>query len=213
MSTTPDKAFRSNSPPLLASSDKLLISQALTTGEVAGYAIAIISALILLSFERLFYIFAWYFPENIKKIQSTRLFAKAESPTDVVKYFFYLFKLLQMSVFAGWWYYFSDGTWTLSGFFGVTAFLATLAIIAGQILNFAVFVKLGDTAVFYGNRFGYKIKWQDGFPFNLISHPQYVGTVVSIWGVFALMRFPNDDWWIVPLIETVYYAAGARLEQ
>lgn len=180
---------------------------------MTGTAIAITSAIILLSFERLFYVFAWHFPDNIRKLQATKLFRKTQEPTDVVKYFFYVFKVLQLAVFTGWWYYFSDGTWSLSGLFGVAAILAVIAIVVGQILNFAVFIKLGERAVFYGNKFGYSVRWHDGFPFNVVAHPQYVGTVTSIWGVFILLRFPNPDWWIVPLIETVYYTAGAHLER
>ena len=39
-----------------------------------------------------------------------------------------------------------------------------------------------------------------------------MGTVFTIWGVFLLLRFSHDDLYALPVLETVYYAAGAWLE-
>jgi hypothetical protein len=36
---------------------------------------------------------------------------------------------------------------------------------------------------------------------------------MSIWGFFVVMRFPNPDWIALPLLQTVYYVVGARLER
>jgi hypothetical protein len=38
---------------------------------------------------------------------------------------------------------------------------------------------------------GHYIPWCTGFPFTVCAHPQYVGTVMSIWGVFLLFRYPE----------------------
>ena len=46
-----------------------------------------------------------------------------------------------------------------------------------------------------------------------MPHPQYTGTVLSIWGFFMTTRFPYDDWFILPTLQTAYYMAGAYLEQ
>jgi methylene-fatty-acyl-phospholipid synthase len=86
-------------------------------------------------------------------------------------------------------------------------------IVVGQSLNLSVFYRLGRVGVFYGNRFGYEISWRREFPFSLLQHPQYVGTVLSIWGFFLVLRFPHDDWYLLPTLETVYYAVGAYFEQ
>jgi hypothetical protein len=32
-------------------------------------------------------------------------------------------------------------------------------------------------------------------------------------GFFLLMRFPHDDWYLLPIVETVYDALGAYCEQ
>ena len=34
---------------------------------------------------------------------------------------------------------------------------------------------------------GAQVAWQKGFPFNIISHPQYVGAVLTIAGPLALV--------------------------
>ena len=123
-----------------------------------------------------------------------------------------LFKVVQATVFLGWCLYFGGGR-----LLPADAPLAVLAagivlIVAGQALNAAVFVRLGMTGVFYGNRFGHAVHWRYGFPFSWIRHPQYVGTVATIWGVFLALRFPNPDWIVLPVLETAYYVVGAFLE-
>jgi methylene-fatty-acyl-phospholipid synthase len=80
-------------------------------------------------------------------------------------------------------------------------------------LNMSVFYRLGKVGVFYGNKFGYALPWCQALPFSLLRHPQYVGTVLAIWGLFLLVRFPHDDWYMLPALETLYYALGAHFEQ
>jgi phosphatidyl-N-methylethanolamine N-methyltransferase len=67
--------------------------------------------------------------------------------------------------------------------------------------------------VFYGDKFGYEVCWCRKFPFSLLKHPQYVGALLSIWGFFLAMRFPHEDWYILPALETVYYSLGAYFER
>jgi hypothetical protein len=85
-------------------------------------------------------------------------------------------------------------------------------IAVGQGLNLSVFYRLGAVGVFFGDRLGHEVPWCQGFPFSMFSHPQYVGTVLSIWGFFVATRFPGADWSLLPWLETVYYVAGAYLE-
>ena len=86
-------------------------------------------------------------------------------------------------------------------------------LVVGQILNVSVFYRLGKVGVFYGNKLGYEIPWCRAFPFSVLKHPQYVGTLLSIWGFFLIMRFPHDDWYLLPTVETMYYVLGAYFEQ
>ena len=167
---------------------------------------------VLLSLERLCYVWIWRTPERFRAVCDD-LARAGTTPVTVLRFLFYGFKALQLAVFAGWCLAYGGGSlWPPDGdawSFGVGAAL----IAAGQLLNASVFYRLGRVGVFYGNRFGYEIPWCRAFPFSIVNHPQYVGTVCSIWGFFVVMRFPNDDWFVLPVLETLYYVLGARFEQ
>lgn len=62
-----------------------------------------------------------------------------------------------------------------------------LTHVALQTLNISMYNAIGKRGVYYGNKFGYNVPWYHGFPFNCVSHPQYVGSVLTIWGVVALV--------------------------
>ncbi|MEZ5287974.1 MAG: hypothetical protein R2712_24900 [Vicinamibacterales bacterium] len=83
---------------------------------------------------------------------------------------------------------------------------------AGQLLNLGVFARPGVTGVFYGNRLGHEVPGPR-LPLHRIPVLQYVGTVLSIWGLFLVLRYPASDWAVLPLLESVYYALGAIVEQ
>ena len=89
--------------------------------------------------------------------------------------------------------------------------LGAMMVAVGQGLNVAVFYRLGKVGVFYGNKLGYSIPWSRKFPFSCLKHPQYVGALLSIWGFFLVMRFPHNDWYMLPALETVYYTVGGAL--
>lgn len=57
----------------------------------------------------------------------------------------------------------------------------------GQSLNAGIFKAIGHAGVYYGFKLGHTIPWVDGFPFNVVSHPQYVGSVMTVWSVAALL--------------------------
>ena len=122
------------------------------------------------------------------------------------------FKALQLTVFAGWCLVHGG---TLAPASASLPVLVTGGLLAacGQALNLSVFARLGRTGVFYGSRLGHQVAWVRGFPFSWFRHPQYVGTVLSIWGLFIAARYPEPDWYALPVIETLYYVAGAQLEQ
>ena len=84
----------------------------------------------------------------------------------------------------------------------VAATAAVVLMVAGQLLNLGVFYRLGGIGVFFGDRLGYRVPWCREFPFSWTAHPQYVGTVLTIWGFFMVMRFPHPDWYLLPVLET-----------
>lgn len=167
---------------------------------------------VLLAIERLTYWWVWNHPDRFAKWVSRRSSGDGD-PVEALKTLFLLFKAIQIAVMIGWSMWFGQ-TW-LPWPTAPTPVLAAglAALLAGQVLNAAVFWRLGREGVFYGTRFGRKIEWQTGFPFSILPHPQYLGALVSVWAFMLIMRFPHPDWSVLPLLMTVYYVLGARVER
>ena len=164
-------------------------------------------AAVLLSIERIAYVWVWRQPDAFRSAWPDG------TPVDALRYLFYFFKALQCGVFLGWCYIYGNGTVWPAAPDPVAFAFGGMLVAAGQMLNASVFYRLGNIGVFYGNRFGYEVPWVRGFPYSVLDHPQYVGAVLSIWGVFLMLRFPHDDWFVLPLLETFYYTLGARFER
>jgi len=173
---------------------------------------AFIIAAVVLSLERLTYYLVSHYPERWRTICEHPALAPLGAPVHVLQRLFYLFKVLQVAVFLGWCALFSSDPVPLPTADATSGTVGGLLLLAGLVLNLTVFRRLGTTGVFYGAQLGHQVAWIRGFPFSLLRHPQYVGTLLSIWGFFIIMRFPHDDWIVLPLLETVYYAVGARHE-
>lgn len=171
------------------------------------------AAAALLAIERLAYIWISRYPDAFRRVAASLAKAAAADPITTVRGLFLGFKALQIGVFAWWFHAFGAGVLRPADASPAVLALGIGLIAVGQILNISVFRRLGTTGVFYGTRFGHDVPWRDGFPFSVFKHPQYVGTVLSIWGLFLVMRFPNVDWMLLPLLETAYYSVGARLER
>jgi len=172
------------------------------------------TAAALLSVERIAYILIWRDPATFTSWSTRRAFAIAGGgPVDLLVVLFASFKVIQIAVFIAWHLAFGDGT--LLPYSRDPAVVAAGAFFVGlgQGLNLSVFRRLGKVGVFYGNKFGHSVSWCRKFPFTWFEHPQYVGTALAIWGFFFAMRFPAPDWIVLPLLESAYYAAGARLER
>ena len=169
----------------------------------------LLAALPLLAVERVAYALIWRWPDAFTAVCHRLGWI---DPVRVLRWLFVAFKAMQALVFAVW-IAGHGGPQPLSWPPGTADVIAVLALMAGQVLNVAVFVRLGAVGVFYGTRFGHVVQWCTGFPFSLLSHPQYVGTVLSIWALFLLTRYPAPDWSLLPILETVYYVLGARAEQ
>jgi hypothetical protein len=50
-----------------------------------------------------------------------------------------------------------------------------------------IFQAIGHAGVYYGFKLGHSIPWATGFPFNVVSHPQYVGSVATVLGAAVLV--------------------------
>ena len=168
---------------------------------------------VLLSLECICDLWVWRWPESFHAFCARPVVAAFGEPVVVLQKLFYCFKVIQGAVFLAWCYWYGYGLpWPLDG--GIVSLVIGCAlIVAGQVLNFGVFYRLGKIGVFYGNKFGYEVPWSYEFPFSLLNHPQYVGALVSIWGFFLAIGFPHDDWYMLPTLQTAYYLAGAHLER
>jgi methylene-fatty-acyl-phospholipid synthase len=169
-------------------------------------------AAVLLAIERVTYVWIWRRPDSFPALCRRAGWSSGGAAVHVLERLFWGFKLLQLLVFIGWCYAYANGSVWPAATRAMPAAIGTGLIVVGQILNLGVFYRLGLTGVFYGSRFGYEIEWSTEFPFSILSHPQYVGAVTSIWGFFIAMRFPHPDWFLVPMLETIYYSIGAWLE-
>jgi phosphatidyl-N-methylethanolamine N-methyltransferase len=167
----------------------------------------------VLSLERFWYAWVWYHPDSFRRFCSKPLIALFGEPVDVLRNFCFCFKSLQLAIFLAWCYIHGNGMLIPPGEDGPWVMTGGTLIAIGQMLNLGVFLQLGKVGVFCGNRLGYHVPWCQNFPFSLLKHPQYVGAILTIWGFFMTTRFPNDDWFILPLLQTAQYAAGAYLEQ
>jgi methylene-fatty-acyl-phospholipid synthase len=168
---------------------------------------------LLLSIERIVYFAIWRYPVWFRKLCRHPAVAVFGEPVDFLQKLFYAFKVLQLAVFFGWCVVFAENEVPLPSDDPLVLSIGGILILVGMMLNISVFYSLGRIGVFYGNKLGYDVPWVEGFPFSVFRHPQYVGTVLSIWGFFLVMRFPHPDWIALPIVETFYYALGAHHER
>ena len=152
----------------------------------------------LLSLERLCYVWISRAPEAFRRCCQRPAVASLGEPVKVLQKLFYGFKALQFTVFVGWCYVYGQGSLSAAGRGVLPLATGGVLIVVGQMLNCRVFYRLGKVGVFYGNKLGHETPWCQAFPFSWFKHPQYVGTVCSIWGFFVIMRFPHDDWYMLP---------------
>lgn len=167
---------------------------------------------VLLSFERITYFLVSRYPNYWCRLCLRSPLASFGGPVDVLNGLFYGFKFIQAAVFLYWWGFYGDTWLPIPTAESIGLVLGGGLIAVGILLNSLVFSKLGRTGVFYGAQMGYDVPWIRGFPFSVLRHPQYLGALVCIWGLFVVMRFPNDDWFYLPLLETALYAWGAYNE-
>jgi methylene-fatty-acyl-phospholipid synthase len=164
----------------------------------------------LLSLERICYVFAWHRPAAFAR--AGRRWRIGGDPVTALERAFHLFKLVQAAVFIGWWAWFTDDAAAVVSSCDEAILLGGLLVVAGQTLNFTAAWRLGRVGMFYGVRFGHRVEYCRKFPYSVFSHPQYFGTVATVWGLFLAVRFPHPDWVVLPILESAYYLVGALLE-
>jgi methylene-fatty-acyl-phospholipid synthase len=173
---------------------------------------ALLGAAIALGLERACYVWIARAPASFRRACAHPAVSWIGEPIAVVRALFCAFKVLQASVFVWWCRIHGGGSLAPAPADALATVLGGALVLIGQALNLAVFYRLGSVAVFYGDRLGHDVPWCRDFPFSVLAHPQYVGAVLTIWGVFLILRFPHPDWFLLPVLETMYYAAGTWVE-
>jgi hypothetical protein len=84
----------------------------------------------------------------------------------------------------------------------------------GQALNVGIYKAIGTAGVYYGKRLGQSVSWCHGFPFDSVSHPQYVGSVMSVWALAALLHgHVYPDVYILAIYWTALYVCTGVMEE
>ena len=79
--------------------------------------------------------------------------------------------VIQFGSVAAW--YAAAGPPFSPGAVGAWQWLAAAALLAvGQALNVGIYRAIGHPGVYYGFKMGHVVPWVDGFPFNVVAHPQ-----------------------------------------
>lgn len=115
------------------------------------------------------------------------------------------FKVFQVAAYAVW--------YTVQPKPEIMAF-AIVLLICGTALNSLVYRKLGYNGVYYGFKFGHKVEWNTGFPFNVVRHPQYVGSLLSFAGLGCLVAHPGIQNEIITLflLQVIAYIGTGWME-
>jgi len=99
-------------------------------------------------------------------------------------------KLLQLWAFVTWYLSENKGPVNFITLEPIRWLIGLPLIIAGQALNYGIYHAIGQDGVYYGVKLGKKVPWYNGFPFNVVAHPQYVGAVFTLWGIAVLISTP-----------------------
>ena len=156
-----------------------------------------------LAIERIAYIWISRRPDTLERLIARWSLLSSAGAINVLVGLFGVFKVVQLTVFFIWCTIHAQQQllpWQPDNDAIVTG---AILIVAGQLLNLRVFQLLGRTGVFYGTRFGAQLPWRTDFPFSVMRHPQYVGACMSVWGFFLVMRFPYDDWYVLPYLRSL----------
>lgn len=90
-------------------------------------------------------------------------------------------------------------------------------LIVGQILNLAVYRTIGRKGVYYGTQFGVPtgMPWCTGFPYNRLENPQYIGVILTFWGIYYILAssaHPLNSFFAVPWAATIVYGWSCKYE-
>eukprot|EP00301_Raphidiophrys_heterophryoidea_P011807 c18016_g1_i1.p1 GENE.c18016_g1_i1~~c18016_g1_i1.p1 ORF type:complete len:278 (+),score=45.01 c18016_g1_i1:46-834(+) len=166
----------------------------------------------LLSLQNLSYSFVWIRPQVFTQFCKRN---KLGQPVDVMLAIFLANKVIQHTVPFAWY----ASVAPIPSLFDLTAYQIGTGfqfIVLGQVLNIAIYRAIGKVGVYYGTRLGRQVPWVSGFPFNLISHPQYCGVVLTVFGLVVLLFTPahcENGLFGLFVVQTTLYVIMGLVEQ
>merc|ERR1711916_334047 len=115
-----------------------------------------------------------------------------------------LFKVVQLAVFAYQLsYFFNKENFSESMYTIATAntnlMVAVPILLFGQLLNFAVWYQIKIDGVCYGIKYKRHVPWCTAFPYNVFSHPQYLGAILTCWGLFLTLSPVVSEWYMLAI--------------
>ena len=151
-------------------------------------SLSLFNSALLISLPHWFYAFIWLQPKRYINFSKTYLSLESH-PVDTMALIATILKPIQFLSFIFWYI----GTGAMNNLYDLSIWSYLLFIILfgiGQILNAGIYKAVGKDGVYYGIKLGKKIPWCTGFPFNVVAHPQYVGSVLTAWAVFYILYTP-----------------------
>ncbi len=166
--------------------------------------------LLIMSIPHVYYFWIWTNPSQFTRV------CRGHDAVSVLATSASFIKVIQF-VTAVYWYVTHGpvpNPFELSNF--VNLVIGSILCSFGQVLNLSVYKTLGKNGVYYGSRLGKSIPWVTGFPFNTVPHPQYVGSVLTIWGftvIFARESHISAGFITLHGVWTLYYFITGVYEQ
>jgi methylene-fatty-acyl-phospholipid synthase len=171
----------------------------------------------ILSFPHAFYFVLWKWPKLW--MRAVKKLLRTSDPCDVMATCAHGLKILQAVAIVYWLSTHCVDDCSVHAVLlqpGWRLLCGVFLIAVGQTLNVSVYMAIGKHGVYYGHKFGKRIPWCTKFPYNFrLSHPQYVGGVLTFWGCAALLWLPSlvdAGLGVVCLVWTAYYVATACVE-
>ena len=168
------------------------------------YWLAVVAAMNL---ERVSYTVLWFKADKFKEVVEKSPVLKKKHPVDWVYSGFKFFKLLQFGT-AAWWYLTVAPRVIFADITHVRWAIAVAWISLGQALNVGIYNAIGKDGVYYGFKLGRNVPWYEGFPFTVIHHPQYMGAILTEWGIFLLLATPAHivaGWYGLAVMQSIFY--------
>mmetsp|Transcript_15981 Transcript_15981/g.26125 ORF Transcript_15981/g.26125 Transcript_15981/m.26125 type:complete len:285 (-) Transcript_15981:1092-1946(-) len=182
-----------------------------------------------LSLPHIVYFFTWTNAKRFATLCKTGPIKPIGQPYQVFARLAHVLKMVQLAVFMRW-YFGADYIANVDSYIAAPVtlkefwhsrnmyqlLLAFELLFLGQVLNFGVYRAIGEAGVYYGCRLGKKIPWVHGFPFNFVPHPQYVGAVLSFWGILVFLATTEsveNGLYALGAASTVFYTFSSLVEQ